>query len=65
VYFIKERKKNIHIKTKENIQQNTVFARTSSLRRSWRFVCYVQGGGFVCGFQNDRCPSNTPNETAG
>ena len=42
-------KKNIYIKTKENMQQNTEFPRTCSLCRSWRFVRSEQGGGFVCG----------------
>ena len=45
----KKEKKNIYIKTKENMQQNTEFPRTCSLSRSWRFVHSEQGGGFVCG----------------
>ena len=46
----KKEKKNIYIKTKENMQQNTEFPRTCSLLRSWRrLVCCGQGGGFVCG----------------
>ena len=47
--FYLRKKKNFHIKTKENLQQNTEFTRTCSLRHRWRFVCCVQGAVFVCG----------------
>ena len=47
--FYLRKKKNFHIKTKENLQQNTEFPGTcSSLHRSWLFVCCVQGVVFVC-----------------
>jgi len=48
----KKEKKNIYIKTKENMQQNTEFPRTCGLRHSWRFVRREQGGGLVCGLYN-------------
>ena len=45
--FYLRKKKNFHIKTKENMQQNTEFPRTCSPH--WRFVCCVQGVVFICG----------------
>ena len=47
-FILFKKEKNFHIKTKENLQQNTEFPRTCSPHCSWRFVCCVQGVVFVC-----------------
>ena len=46
-FILFKKEKNFHIKTKENMQQNTEFPRTCSPH--WRFVCCVQGVVFICG----------------
>ena len=48
-FILFKKEKNFHIKTKENMQQNTEFPRTCSPHCSWRFVCCVQGVVFICG----------------
>ena len=47
-FILFKKEKNFHIKTKENLQQNTEFPRTCSPHCSWQFVCCVQGVVFVC-----------------
>ena len=47
-FILLKKEKNFHIKTKENLQQNTEFPRTCSPHCSWRFVCCVQGVVFIC-----------------
>ena len=47
-FILFKKEKIFHIKTKENLQQNTEFPRTCSPHCSWRFVCCVQGVVFVC-----------------
>ena len=39
--FYLRKKKNFHIKYKENMLQNSEFPRTCTLCHSWRFVCCV------------------------
>ena len=59
-FILIKKEKNFHIKTKENLPQNTEFPRTCSLHCSWRFVCCVQGVVFVRSLWSERCLSNKP-----